>query len=98
MMKGIFVKHLLLWALPVWAVISCGLSMQAQQPASSYKLLKKFDIGGEGSWDYLTIDAEARRLYITRGSHVMVMDVDNGKVVGDIPNTMGVHGVVLAPS
>jgi len=72
-------------------------AMQAQPPGSSFKVLKKYELGGEGSWDYLTIDADARRLYITRGSHVMVMDVDNGKIVGDIPKTMGVHGVVLAP-
>jgi YVTN family beta-propeller protein len=74
-----------------------GFGTQAQQPGSAYKVLKKYELGGEGSWDYLTIDAEARRLYIPRGSHVMVMDADNGKIVGDVPKTTGVHGVVLAP-
>jgi DNA-binding beta-propeller fold protein YncE len=78
-------------------VFSTVFAMQSQPPASAYKVLKKYELGGEGSWDYLTIDAEGRRLYIPRGSHVMVMDLDNGKVVGDIPNTKGVHGVVLAP-
>jgi YVTN family beta-propeller protein len=70
---------------------------QAKPAGSAYKVLKKYELGGEGGWDYLTIDAEARRLYIARGNHVMVMDVDNGKIVGDIPKTMGVHGVALAP-
>jgi DNA-binding beta-propeller fold protein YncE len=62
-----------------------------------YKVLKKYELGGEGGWDYLSIDAEARRLYIARGTHVMVMDLDKGKVVGDLPNTPGVHGVALVP-
>jgi len=94
--KGILVKQLFLWALPVLALVCSLRDMQAQPPGSPYKVLKKYEIGGEGSWDYLTMDAEARRLYITRGNHVMVMNVDNGKIVGDLPNTTGVHGVVLA--
>jgi YVTN family beta-propeller protein len=59
--------------------------------------MKKIAIGGDGGWDYLTMDAAARRLYISRGTHVMVVDVDTEKVVGDIPDTQGVHGIALAP-
>ena len=55
-------------------------------------MVNTFKIGGEGGWDYLTVDSDARRVYISRGTHVMVMDADSGKVVGDIPNTDGVHG------
>ncbi len=62
-----------------------------------YKLDKKFTIGGEGGWDYLTMDSAARRLYITRGTHVTVVDADAGKVVGEIGGTTGVHGVALVP-
>jgi YVTN family beta-propeller protein len=62
-----------------------------------YKLEKKFTIGGEGGWDYLTMDSAARRLYISRGTHVIVMDADEGKVVGEIPGTTGVHGIALVP-
>jgi hypothetical protein len=47
--------------------------------------------------DDLIADAEARRLYVTRQTHVMVLDADTGKVVGDIPDTEGVHGVALVP-
>jgi DNA-binding beta-propeller fold protein YncE len=54
-------------------------------------------VGGEGGWDYLTTDAGARRLYISRGTHVIVLDLDSGKNVGDIPDTPGVHGIALAP-
>ncbi|HVP38931.1 MAG TPA: YncE family protein [Candidatus Saccharimonadales bacterium] len=67
------------------------------QANPGYHVLKDVVLGGEGGWDYLTVDAAARRLYITRGTHVMVLDADSCTVVGDIPNTPGVHGVALAP-
>jgi DNA-binding beta-propeller fold protein YncE len=74
-------------------------SPAAGNPAADpgYRLLKRLKVGGEGGWDYLTVDAAARRLYISRGSHVMVIDLDTDKVAGDIPNTPGVHGIALAP-
>src|SRR5579862_4775997 len=62
-----------------------------------YHLLKKVVLGGEGFWDYLTCDSAARRVYISRGTHVMVIDADTYAVVGDIPGTDGVHGIALAP-
>ena len=62
-----------------------------------YHLLKKVVLGGEGFWDYLTCDSDARRVYISRGSHVMVVDADTYAVMGDIPDTDGVHGIALAP-
>lgn len=64
--------------------------------APGYHVTKKIPIGGDGFWDYLTLDSEARRLYISHATHVVVMDVDSGKVVGDIPGTDGVHGIALA--
>jgi len=66
-------------------------------PKTGYHLLNRYQLGGEGFWDYLTIDSAARRLYITRGTHVMVVDADTGKPAGDITGTPGVHGVALAP-
>ena len=63
---------------------------------TSVTLLAKIVIGGEGAWDYLTLDSDAHRLYVTRSSHVMVVDTEKKKVVGDITNTPGVHGVALA--
>ena len=70
----------------------------AGQPAmANYHQIKRIPIGGEGGWDYLTMDSAAHRLYVTRGTHVMVVDTESGKVVGDIANTPGVHGVSLAP-
>ena len=64
---------------------------------ASYHVVRKLPVGGEGRWDYLTVDPEARRIYISRSTHVMVVDEDSGKVVGDIPDTKGVHGIALAP-
>jgi len=67
------------------------------KPTSGYHLLKKYVLGGEGGWDLLAFDSAANRLYISRGTHVMVVDPDTGAVVGDIPNTPRVHGIAIAP-
>jgi YVTN family beta-propeller protein len=64
---------------------------------TGWKILKEIKIGGEGGWDYLTMDSAARRLYVSHNTHVVVVDPDAGKVVGDIPDTPGVHGIALAP-
>jgi len=78
-----------------------GNKTQAQKPAtappaSGYHLLKKIEVGGEGSWDYLIVDGAARRLYVSRGTRVMVFDADTGASVGEIPDTPGVHGIAIA--
>jgi DNA-binding beta-propeller fold protein YncE len=70
-------------------------SMAAPQ-ASGYKILRRLPVGGEGNWDYLRVDPDAHRLYVARGTHVMIVDEMSGKVIGDIPDTKGVHGVALA--
>ena len=62
-----------------------------------YHVIKTYKLGGEGSWDYLKLDSSSRRLYISRATHVIVIDADSGKPVGDIPDTPGVHGIALAP-
>jgi DNA-binding beta-propeller fold protein YncE len=67
----------------------------AQSPG--YTITKRYEIGGDGGWDYLAFDTASHRLFITRGTHVQVVNPDNGTVIGDIPNTPHVHGVALAP-
>jgi len=69
----------------------------AAQGKPGYKVVQTWKLGGDGGWDYLTADSDARRLYISRGTHVMVIDADSGKSVGDIADTQGVHGIALAP-
>ena len=64
--------------------------------ATGYHVTGEIKIGGEGGWDYLTVDSAARRLYVSHNSHVVVVDLDANKVVGDIPDTPGVHGIAIA--
>jgi DNA-binding beta-propeller fold protein YncE len=64
---------------------------------SGYHLIRTIKLGGEGFWDYLAFDSPTRRLFISRGTKVVVLDVDSEKVVGEIPDTTGVHGIALAP-
>src|SRR3974377_410089 len=74
-----------------------ALGVNAYAADSGYRIIKKLKVGGEGGWDYLTVDGAARRLYVSRSSHVTVIDLETDKVVGDIPKTPGVHGIAVAP-
>jgi len=70
----------------------------AALPAVAQKQFKVTDtvkLGGEGFWDYLTFDEQGHRLFITRGTHVMVVDAHTLKASGDIPDLSGIHGVAL---
>src|SRR5579863_6569672 len=79
------------------ALICFALTAFASAGDSGYHIIKTYKLGGEGGWDYLKLDPDSRRLYISRATHVMVIDADTGKPVGDIPDTPGVHGIALAP-
>jgi DNA-binding beta-propeller fold protein YncE len=70
-------------------------SARSDSKSTGYHVVKK-TVLGDGGWDYLTVDAKARRVYISRGTHVMVVDADSAAVVGDIPGTNGVHGIAIA--
>jgi len=74
-----------------------GASASGIAPTSGYHLLKKIPLGGEGGWDYLAFDSPTRRLFISRATKVVVLNVDSGTVAGEIPNTDGVHGIAFAP-
>jgi DNA-binding beta-propeller fold protein YncE len=63
---------------------------------SGYHLIKKVKLGGSGGWDYLEVDPATHRLFITRATHVIVVDPDQGKIIGDVPDTQGVHGIAFA--
>jgi hypothetical protein len=67
------------------------------QQSSGYHVVRRYTLGGEGGWDYLSLDPAARRLFVSRSTRVVVIDADSGATVGEIPNTPGVHGVALAP-
>lgn len=63
----------------------------------AYHVAHTYVLGGTGGWDYLSYDAASHRLFISRATHVMVVDPRSGTIVGDVPNTPGVHGIALAP-
>jgi DNA-binding beta-propeller fold protein YncE len=64
--------------------------------APHYHVLRHIPIGGEGGWDYLAVDSAAHRLYVSHSDRVNVVDTSTGKVVGEIANTQGVHGIAIA--
>jgi DNA-binding beta-propeller fold protein YncE len=63
---------------------------------SGYRVIKTIPIPGDTGWDYLFVDSDARRVYVSRGTHVVVLDADSYAIVGDIPDTQGVHGIAIA--
>src|SRR5213596_772408 len=80
-------------------VFSAAAFLRAATPApagSGYHVIKTIPVGGEGGWDYVYVDSAARRVYVSRGTHVVVLDADTYAVVGDIPDTQGVHGIAVA--
>ena len=81
------------------ALLSCMVLLfaVASFAAVNYQLLKKVAVSGSGGWDYVTVDAAARRVYVSHSTQVDVLDADSFAVVGTIPNTPGVHGVAIAP-
>ena len=82
----------------VAACLVHGSSQEMSQPGpSGYHVLKTIPVGGTEGWDYVTMDSTARRLYVGRGDHIDVVDVDAGAVAGKIGGLSGTHGIVLAP-
>jgi WD40 repeat protein len=64
---------------------------------SGYHFVKEIPVGGEGGWDYLSVDEAGRRLYVSHGTKVVVIDLDKETVCGEIPDTPGIHGLAPAP-
>jgi DNA-binding beta-propeller fold protein YncE len=84
--------------LTIVAGLLLAASAHAAPPgASGYHVVKTIPIGGPGHWDYCVVDSASRRVYVSHGTHVVVLDADSNAVVGDIPDTLGVHGIALAP-
>src|SRR6266403_842049 len=85
--QPLFVLALLLAAALAWPRAGAAQGFKAA----------KFRIGGDGATDYLTAEPGTRRVFVSRGTHVMVLDGTTGKVLGDIPDTPRTHGIALAP-
>jgi len=78
-------------------ILGSHLAHSAPLPDSApFAIAHRYAVGGEGGWDLLSFDAKRHRLFVSRSSHVQVIDADSGKVIGDIPGTEGVHGIALA--
>jgi DNA-binding beta-propeller fold protein YncE len=75
-------------------VTTATLSSRADAP---YHFIKEISVGGEGGWDYLTMDSAAHRLYLSHGNVAVVLDTETDKVIGQIDDTQGIHGVAVAP-
>ena len=84
------------WILAVLAMAFVCATLALAFAPVKYEVKQKYVLGGDGGWDYLTFDPAGKRLFISRGTHVMVVDPSKGSVIGDIPNTTGVHGIALA--
>jgi YVTN family beta-propeller protein len=79
------------------AAIFLFVCLVASATALDYQITRKIQIPGKGSWDYLVVDEGGRRLYVSHGTQVEVLDVDSGAIVGKVENTPGVHGIAIAP-
>src|SRR5271154_3943620 len=100
MMRKNFAVPLIFGSLSLAMALCAGLMSRAAAPApgpSGYHVIKTVPIPGDEGWDYLNVDAAARRVYISHGSHVVVMNADTYAIEGDVPDTQGVHGIALAP-
>ncbi len=80
--------------LPLALVLAGSLPCHSQQ----WAVTRTLHIGGDGSWDYVTVDAPTHRIFVTRSTHTQVVDTDSGKLLGDIPGQKRSHGVALVPS
>ena len=84
-------------ALPLFSAALCAAaSLPASAAPSGYHVLKTITLGGDGGWDYLNIDPATGNLFITRGTHVMVVDLRAGKAIADLTGLMGIHGTAFA--
>ncbi len=79
----------------LFAIVVIGCSTKPVPP--HYHVVRHIPIGGEGGWDYPTVDSGSHRLFLSHSDRVVVVDTTTGKIVGQIPNTQGVHGIAIAP-
>lgn len=78
------------------ALVGWSLGALMMQAATGYRVETRYPVPGNGGFDYVTIDSTARRIYLSHGTQVDVVDADGGKLVGTIPDTPGVHGIAIA--
>ena len=77
------------------SALALGSAYAMAQGAGGYHQIHEYKLPGDTGWDYLNMDAASRRLYVSRGTHVQVVNIDTGKLEGDITDLKGVHGIAL---
>jgi DNA-binding beta-propeller fold protein YncE len=93
-MKTMGKLRMVVMALAVLLPAGCVAAMAQTQ----LDVIKTLHVGGEGGWDYVTVDAQAHRLFVTRATHTMVIDSETGKTLGDIPGQKRSHGTAIVPA
>jgi hypothetical protein len=93
---SIFALLALLSVAAIFCVASFSRAAAPSPGPSGYHVIKTIPISGEGGWDYITVDSDARRVYVSHATQVVVLDADSYAVVGSIPDTQGVHGIAIA--
>src|SRR6267378_6081902 len=88
-MKKYF-RPILFSLLSFWSAAAC----RAEGP---YHLIKEIPVGGDGGWDYVSVDSQARLLYVSHGTKVVVIDLKKNEVAGEVADTPGIHGFAVAP-
>src|ERR1700688_2557234 len=83
---------------PVAVVIVVAATLVSAASMGGYHLLKEIPVAGDGAWDYVTIDPEARRLYASHETQVEVLDLDSERPVGKVTDLNRVHGIAVAPA
>ena len=87
-------KHLLISCMAFLGIISI---LNAQTKPSEYKIVNRFHLEGDGGWDYLNVDEATGRIFVSHATQVQVLDERDGRLLGSIPDTKGVHGIAIAP-
>ena len=95
--REVFVKRILCTCVCMAAVAALLVPTSGRADEAPVTLAAKMPIGGDGGWDFIKFDPDGKRLFVSRGSHVQVVDAVGDTVIGDIPNTPGVHGIALDP-
>ena len=78
------------------ALVAASIAITAFQGGTGYRVQTRYPVPGNGGFDYITIDSATRRLYVSHGTQVDVVDADDGKLIGTITDTPGVHGIAIA--
>jgi DNA-binding beta-propeller fold protein YncE len=94
-MRKLF-RHVLPAAIALMMAVPGGAMAADSSADSHYQVISRMNLGGDGGWDYLSFDAQRHHLFVSRGDHVLVVDVDQARQVGSIADTQGVHGIAVA--